>query len=99
MCSLLEVVHAAMGLVRTGLVGAFTQWFARTHCLLAVVDSVVEVRFHKRLHKRSARHIHPISCPHTTARSVQPSDAVGCVAALPGVCSRSFTRTFRRLPG
>jgi len=42
--SVLEVFHAATGLVRTGVVGAFTQWFARTHCLVAVVDSVPEVQ-------------------------------------------------------
>lgn len=42
--SFLEVVHAATGMVRTGFASALTQWFARTHCLVAVLDSVVEVQ-------------------------------------------------------
>jgi len=42
--ALMEIVHAATGLVRSGVFTAFVQWFARTHCLVAVVDSVPEVQ-------------------------------------------------------
>mmetsp|Transcript_12888 Transcript_12888/g.27194 ORF Transcript_12888/g.27194 Transcript_12888/m.27194 type:complete len:118 (+) Transcript_12888:86-439(+) len=43
-CALMEIVHAATGIVRSGVFTAFVQWFARTHCLVAVVDSVPEVQ-------------------------------------------------------
>eukprot|EP00850_Spirogloea_muscicola_P006699 SM000032S12083 [mRNA] locus=s32:451908:454230:+ [translate_table: standard] len=44
LAAVLEVVHAATGLVRSSAQTAFLQWFGRTHVLLAVIASVPEVQ-------------------------------------------------------
>jgi len=40
----LEIVHSAMGLVRTGTVYAFMQWLGRSHVLFAIIAKIPEVQ-------------------------------------------------------
>lgn len=44
MFSLLETVHAALGLVRSGVGPSFLHWSGRSHALLAVVSKFPELQ-------------------------------------------------------
>eukprot|EP00271_Cylindrocystis_brebissonii_P002033 TRINITY_DN1238_c0_g2_i1.p1 TRINITY_DN1238_c0_g2~~TRINITY_DN1238_c0_g2_i1.p1 ORF type:complete len:229 (+),score=20.83 TRINITY_DN1238_c0_g2_i1:327-1013(+) len=44
MAALLEVVHAATGIVRTGVVTALMQWAGRAHVLFCIAGNVLEVQ-------------------------------------------------------